>query len=127
LRVRPETETKASAESPVIQAQIARENPLIALATQFGDASGLRGALRSALGTRPNSNDINIKTEPHDRGSILVAAMFDAYFTIYTCRTTDLFHIYRAGGATLGQPDLPITTVRIRPSIGPSTSTIHDS
>jgi len=107
FRLRPETATNEAADAPVIQAQIAKDNPLIALATQFGEAAGLRGGLRSALGTPANSNDINIKIEPHDRGSILVAAVFDAYFTIYTRRTTDLFRIYRAGGATLGQDDLP--------------------
>jgi hypothetical protein len=107
FRLRSETAANGAADAPVIQAQIAKDNPLIALATQFGEASGLRGGLRSALGTPANSNDINIKTEPHDRGSILVAAVFDAYFTIYTRRTTDLFRIYRAGGATLGQDDLP--------------------
>jgi hypothetical protein len=94
--------------SPVIQAQIAADNPLIALAMQFGEASGKRGGLRSALGTRPNSNDIKTKTEPHDRGSILVAAVFDAYFTIYTRRTSDLFRIFRAGGGVMGKADIPV-------------------
>src|SRR5215472_4460896 len=61
FRLRSETEADETTEDPVIQAQIAKENPLIALATQFGEASGLRGGLRSALGTRANPNDINIK------------------------------------------------------------------
>jgi hypothetical protein len=91
----------------VIQAQLAAPNPLIALAQQFGEASGMRSGLRSALGTPVNSNDINIKTEPHDRGSILVAAVFDAYFTIYTRRTLDLFRIFRAGGGMSDKGDLP--------------------
>jgi hypothetical protein len=45
--------------------------------------------------------------EPHDRGAILVAAVFDAYFTIYTRRTADLFRIYRAGGGQENPVDLP--------------------
>jgi hypothetical protein len=105
-QLKPDVQTDGGADRAVIQAQIAKDNPLIALATQFGQASGLRGGLRSALGTPPNSNDISTKTEPHDRGSILVAAVFDAYFTIYTRRTADLFRIFRAGGGTVGQADL---------------------
>jgi hypothetical protein len=84
-----------------IQADIAQRNPLIELATQFGQASGLRGGLRSALGVPPNTNDILTKTEPHDRGSILVAAVFDAFFTIYLSRAAPLFELHRqAGGST---------------------------
>lgn len=59
---------------------------------------GTRKALRSALGTKPNSDDIKRLWEPHDRGSILVAAVFDAYFTIYTKRTRELLRLARAGG-----------------------------
>jgi hypothetical protein len=83
---------------PVTQADIAGQNPLVALATQFGQASGLHGGLRSALGTPPNSDDIKFKVEPHDRGSILVAAVFDAYFTVYLRRTSPLFKVYRSSG-----------------------------
>jgi len=92
---------------PRIQAQIAGPNPLIQLAQQFGQATGLRAGLRSALSTRPNSDDIKVKTEPHDRGSILVAAIFDAYFTIYMRRTANLFKIFRAGGGSAYPEDLP--------------------
>ncbi len=94
-------------KTPDIQAQIPAANPLIQLAQQFGQASGLRAGLRSALDTPPNSDDIKVKTEPHDRGSILVAAVFDAYFTIYVRRTRDLFRIYRAGGGSAHPEDLP--------------------
>jgi hypothetical protein len=108
-RLKPEAPADGSDPGgAVIQAQLAAANPLIALAQQFGEASGMRSSLRSALGTRPNSNDINTKTEPHDRGSILVAAVFDAYFTIYTRRTYDLFRIFRAGGGTANNEDIPV-------------------
>ncbi|MCA1397951.1 peptidase M4 [Bradyrhizobium sp. BRP56] len=106
-RLKPEVAIAADSKEPVIQLQIEKANPLVALATQFGEAAGMRGALRSALGTPPNSSDINVKTEPHDRGSILVAAVFDAYFTVYTRRTSDLFRIHRAGGGNLDHDDLP--------------------
>ena len=89
-----------------IQAEIARENPMVELARQFGEALGTRRALRSAIGTRPGSQDYHRLTEPHERGSILVAAVFDAYFTSFIGRTRDLLRIARAGGATVQAGDL---------------------
>jgi hypothetical protein len=108
FKLKPDAEFDGDPRGPVIQAQLSADNPLIALAMQFGEAAGKRGGLRSALGTRPNSNDIHKMTEPHDRGSILVAAVFDAYFTIYSRRTFDLFRIFRAGGGSITQSDLPV-------------------
>ena len=107
FKLKPDPLFQGDPRGSVIQAQLSADNPLIALAMQFGEASGKRGGLRSALGTRPNSDDIQKKTEAHDRGSILVAAVFDAYFTIYTRRTFDLFRIFRAGGGLITQSDLP--------------------
>jgi len=96
-----------SAAPAQIQAQIAQDNPLIELARQFGQVAGLRGGLRSALGTPANSQELKTKTEPHARGSILIAAVFDAYFSVYTQRTADLFRVYRAGGGPDNPVDLP--------------------
>jgi hypothetical protein len=90
-----------------ISAQMNMRNPLVELAQQFGEATGRDRGLRSALGTKPNSDDIRKFTEPHRRGSILVAAIFDAYFSIYLRSTADLFRIYRAGGGRLDGGDLP--------------------
>jgi hypothetical protein len=84
---------------PVISGQIRRLNPLVQLAQQFGEARGTGRGLRSALGTPPNSDDIHKNVDdPHFRGSILVAAVFDAFFTVYMERAADLFRIHRAGG-----------------------------
>ena len=105
-KLRPDAPSEDGSD-PVIQAQIEQENPLIALAMQFGEAAGRHSGLRSALGTPADPNDIAIKTEPHDRGAILVAAVFDAYFTIYGRRTFDLFRIFRAGGGSIDKSDLP--------------------
>jgi hypothetical protein len=76
------------------------------LAKQFGEAMGMREGLRQALGTPATPEEIKTKTEPHERGSILVAAVFDAYFRIYLRRTDDLFRIFRAGGGS-AMADLP--------------------
>jgi hypothetical protein len=113
-----ETELAATAPGPdgsskkaSISAQLRQTNPLIQLAIQFGQARGEKRGLRSALGTPPNSDDIHRNvSDPHFRGSILVAAVFDAFFTVYMQRAEPLFRIYRAGGIQRAQneaPDLP--------------------
>jgi hypothetical protein len=93
-----------------IQAQIAADNPLIGLAQQFGEARGTGKALRSALGAPPDPNLIkNHDLEPHERGAILVSAVFDAYFTIYLKQTADLFRIFRAGGGSSDSTELSVS------------------
>jgi len=95
-------------DRPVITAEIRRMNPLIQLAIQFGQASGKKRGLRSALGTPPNSDDIHKNVnDPHFRGSILVAAVFDAFFSVYMKRADTLFRIYRAGGIEAVNAELP--------------------
>jgi hypothetical protein len=101
------TATAQEKKDPLLSSQISARNPLIELAQQFGEATGKNRALRSALGTKPNSDDIEKVTEPHARGSILVAAVFDAYFAIYLKRTADLWRIFRAGGGSSNPVDIP--------------------
>jgi hypothetical protein len=95
-------------EGARINAEIARDNPLVSLAMQFGGAMKMRGGLRSAIGTPPNSHELDTKTEPHDRGSILVAAVFDAYISSYIKKTRDLMVIASANANTKADlhPDL---------------------
>jgi hypothetical protein len=93
--------------APLLQTQIAQVNPLAQLAQQFGEAMGMNGGLRSMLGVPPDSKAIDKLIEPHARGAILVAAVFDAFITVYTRRTADLFRIYRAGGGSASAADLP--------------------
>jgi hypothetical protein len=79
-------------------------NPLVDLALQFGESLGTRRALRSAIGVTPRKRDLETVMEPHGRGAILVAAIFEAFFRVYTRRTRDLF---RLAGITLehrGEP-----------------------
>jgi hypothetical protein len=90
-----------------IQAERSASNPLVGLAQQFGEARGTGRALRSALGQRPDPTLImKPDLEAHERGSILVSAVFDAYFTVYLRRTADLFRIFRAGGGTTASVEL---------------------
>jgi hypothetical protein len=98
----------ATGEGVTITAQQRMRNPLIDLAQQFGEASGMNRGLRSALDIRPNTNDIQTRVnDAHFRGSILVAAVFDAYFSVYLKKTANLFRIYRAGGGNSNSQDLP--------------------
>jgi hypothetical protein len=104
----------------VLRHQIARtrgklenQNLLAQLAQQFGQAIGHYGALRDALGETDKKTgewkskeidpqEIHRTTEPHARGAILVAAVFDAFLTIYKRRIADLLRI-----ATGGTGELP--------------------
>jgi len=83
----------AAKTGPMIQAEIGEDNPIVDLARQFGEAMGNRKALRSALGTAPDPRLLERTFEPHERGAILVAAVFDAFFTVYVNRTRDLIRM----------------------------------
>ena len=89
------------------------------LAGQFGHATGMRGALREAIGQWqgaqwvrqvPDPSAYTATTEPHARGAILVAAIFDAFLAIYERRTGDLLRLATSGSGILGpgaiHPDL---------------------
>jgi hypothetical protein len=83
-------------------------NPLLDLARQFGESMGRRAALRSALGVPPDPNAYRNATEPHERGGVLVAAVFDAFFSSFMQRTADLIRMARALAGASGEihPDI---------------------
>lgn len=94
-----------------------RENLLGELAVEFGRALGSRGALRQYIGSidrttgqwRPHVPDpaeYEEAREPHARGAVLVAAIFDAFLAIYERRTRDLFRIATNGTGTLPDGDI---------------------
>jgi hypothetical protein len=62
--------------------------------------------LRSAIGTPPGERKLDEVEEAHGRGAILVAAIFDAFFSAYTTRTADIMRMARAGGAVGPTGDL---------------------
>jgi hypothetical protein len=84
-----------------------QRNLLAELAQEFGRALGLRGALRSALTNPPDPASLNRTFEPHARGSILVAAAFDAFTTIYDRRASRLIRLVTAGSGVLPPGALP--------------------
>jgi len=90
----------------------AHENLLIQLAIQFGKATGKRMALRDAIGhfneesgtwelRPPDPEEYRTTLRPHDRGRILVAAIFDALLSIYRMRTSDLIRLASGGSGVL--------------------------
>ena len=97
----------ADGKENTLTGQSAQDNPLIGLAQQFGEATGRQRALRSALSKPPTPEALKQVTEPHERGSILVAAVFDAFFSLYVKQTADLWSIYRAGGGNREPVDIP--------------------
>ena len=108
----------------VLRHQIARtrgdlssQNLLGELAQQFGEAIGNYGALRDAIGEvdkatgkwkphDPKPEDYENTTEPHARGAILVAAVFDAFLAIYKRRVADLMRIASSGTGILEEGEL---------------------
>lgn len=98
---------------------ISHQTLLGQLAGQFGQATGMRGALREAIGRKegnewkrvpPDPTAYDATTEPHSRGAILVAAIFDAFLAIYERRTADLLRLATSGSGVLApgaiHPDL---------------------
>jgi hypothetical protein len=112
----------------VLAHQIARnrgdlgnENLLAQLATQFGHARGSYGALRDAIGKvdpvtkkwvkhQADPTEYDTTMEVHARGAILVAAVFDAFLSIYQHRSADLLRLATGGSGVLREgalhPDL---------------------
>ena len=93
------------------------ENLLGQLATQFGHARGTHGALRDAIGKYdpvqrkwvkhvPDPTELDSTMEVHARGAILVAAVFDAFLSIYRNRTRDLLRLASGGTGVLREGEL---------------------
>src|SRR3954469_13896174 len=102
------------------------------LATQFGEAlAGNRGALRSMIGRwnerneweplKPSPSDYVDSVEPHARGAVLVATIFDAFQRIYRYRTKDLLRIATNGTGLL--PDGSISADLVRRLAGEASET----
>lgn len=96
---------------------LAAQNILGQLAQEFGSAIGNYGSLRDAIGkidpktktwnpTEPTGDEYAKIMEPHDRGSILVSAVFEAFIIIYKSRVKDLLRLATGGTGILPQGEL---------------------
>lgn len=77
------------------------------IAAQFGQGLGSGKALRTAFDSKSKIQDVR---EEHALGAVLVAAIFDGFYTTYERRTADLIRIATGGTGVLPQgalhPDL---------------------
>lgn len=83
---------------------LSQPNLLADLAQQFGEAIGRLKALRSAIADKQQIYDP--KAEAHNLGAILVAAVFDAFLTIYRARGADLIRLATRGTGVLPEGDI---------------------
>lgn len=77
--------------------------PLMQLAREFGLATGRPRALRSAWSPAVRTDYARL-FNAHDRGSILVAAVFDAFFAVYQGNVRDLMRLVRNETGELPDP-----------------------
>jgi hypothetical protein len=71
------------------------------LAKQFGEGSSRGGPLRNYLDKRMQTLKYADTVEPHDRGSLLVFAVYEAFRNIVARRTEDLFRLATGGSGVL--------------------------
>jgi hypothetical protein len=103
------------------------------LAQEFGVATGRYGALRSAIGSvddkgvwqpvQPDPTRLAQALEPHERGSILVAAMFSAFLEMYKLRSAGIVCLASAGTGKL--PDGALHPVLVEELATVATKTAH--
>jgi subtilase family protein len=104
---------------------LGKQNLLAQLAVEFGNATGRYGALRDYIGKivqekgeaprwvprTPSRSDYPNATKSHDRGAVLVAAMFDAFLQIYQQRSADLVRLASQGTGVLPKGNIPVDLV----------------
>lgn len=93
-----------------------RQNLLGQLAEQFGKATGNYSSLRDAIGKTdnagiwkphvPDPNAYATVMECHERGALLVAAVFDAFLSIYQTRVQKIIRIATGGTGRLPEGEL---------------------
>lgn len=75
------------------------------IGVQFAQAMDATGALRTAVaGTDHRYEDA---IEPHHRGEVLVAAVFEAFTSVYHRKTTPLIRLSTGGSGVLSPGDIP--------------------
>jgi hypothetical protein len=101
-----------------VRGSIEIQNLMGELACQFGQTIGVYRALRSALGyvnpqtrewnmAKPDPGDLRNTSELHCRGSIMVAAMFEAFLIVYKRRIGDRLRISTGSSNLLPNGELP--------------------
>jgi hypothetical protein len=89
----------------ISKADLRSSSWLVGLARQFGYATGMKKSLRSAL----DKEDIILSdsiTECHERGSIFVSAVFEAFYTFFRNRIKNIIKLATAGSGILPEGDM---------------------
>jgi hypothetical protein len=79
---------------------------LAGLGGQFGSVRGIGSALRDYLGEKTRARRYETTQQVHDRGEILVLAVYDAFLAIVARRTADLVRIATGGTGVLAEGSL---------------------
>src|SRR4029453_5086227 len=87
---------------------------LLSLASQFGHTTGSGGPLRSAIDPaalgQPEGRGIRrydeVGDEPHERGSLLVTAIFEAFATVWRRKTKQYLRLARLAPGEAPSPEL---------------------
>lgn len=100
----------------IVRGKLDTENMLAKLAVEFGQSTGEYHSLRDAIGksgdkgewvrTLANVTDYEKNIECHERGALLVSAVFDAFIAIYKNRTADLVRIATGGTGNVPPGDI---------------------
>lgn len=114
------------------QGDLEKKNLLGQLALQFGEATDRYGALRDYIGkvtkveqagkaggnaqgvwarSQASRKDYEEATEPHDRGAVLVTAVFNAFLQIYKRRKADLLRLATNGSGVLPAGEISVDLV----------------
>lgn len=89
-----------------LQGDLGKVSMLSDLARQFGQALHNGPALRRAIDPDAGAAGKPLRTyrdavEPHERGALLLASVFDAFVALYTRRTEDLYRLATGGTGIL--------------------------
>jgi hypothetical protein len=91
--------------------RLGKSKTLTDLARQFGQTTGLQRALRSAIGSggdRASNERTDVHdTEPHARGAVLLAAVFDAFLEVFDRKSARYVRLASNGTGVLPKGHLP--------------------
>jgi hypothetical protein len=93
------------AQMRAVRGNLGAKSVLNDIATQFGEATNAGGALRSAE-RQPDAKLSRAISEPHARGGILLAAVFDAFKAAYAAESAPLLRLATGGTGVLPEGDL---------------------
>jgi len=92
-------------------ARLDRATLLTDIATQFGHTTGSKQALRTAIEPNQDPEQLpqyaNASAEPHERGRLLTAAVFDAFATVYARKVERYIRLATGGTGVLPPGELP--------------------